>query len=135
SLDPRTLAEVGASVLTLATRLGVVDAGQRIVTEMQETIDATAALVQGRPRRRIFFAEWIDPPFCAGHWLPELVERAGGYDVLGRPGMPSRSTTWDGVLGLEPDLVVLGPCGFGADEAAARAAGLELPCPAVAVDG
>src|SRR5439155_21078524 len=62
-------------------------------------------------------------------------ERAGGYDVLGRPGMPSRSTTWDDVLGLEPDLVVLGPCGFGADEAAARAAGLELPCPAVAVDG
>ena len=83
----------------------------------------------------MFFAEWIDPPFCAGHWLPEMIELAGGRDVLGRPGEPSRPTTWDEVLALEPELVVAGPCGFDAAEAAARAAGLDLPCPAVAVDG
>ena len=95
-----------------------------------------AASVRGRsPPRRVFFAEWIEPPFCAGHWLPEMIELAGGEDVLGRAGQPSRSTTWDDVLALEPELVIVGPCGFGVDEAARRAAGLDLPCPAVAVDG
>jgi iron complex transport system substrate-binding protein len=91
--------------------------------------------VRGLRRRRVFFAEWIEPPFCAGHWLPEMVELAGGEDVLGRPGRPSRSTSWEAVLALEPELVIVGPCGFGAKEAAARAAGLELPCAVVAVDG
>ena len=84
---------------------------------------------------RVFFAEWIEPPFCAGHWLPEMIELAGGEDVMGRAGRPSHSTTWEAVRALEPELVVVGPCGFGADEAACRAAGLDLPCPAVAVDG
>jgi iron complex transport system substrate-binding protein len=67
--------------------------------------------------------------------LPEMIERAGGYDVLGRTGTPSRSTTWDDVVAMRPELVVLGPCGFGVDEAAERGAELRLPCPIVAVDG
>jgi iron complex transport system substrate-binding protein len=64
-----------------------------------------------------------------------MIELAGGRDVLGRAGLPSHPTSWDAVLALEPELVVVGPCGFRADEAARRAAGLDLPCPAVAVDG
>jgi iron complex transport system substrate-binding protein len=83
----------------------------------------------------VFFAEWIEPPFCAGHWLPEMIELAGGEDVLGRPGEPSYSTTWADVVASAPELVIVGPCGFGAEEAAARAEQLDLPCPAVAVDG
>ena len=135
SLDPRTLGEVADSVLTLAARLGVPEAGRGIVDRMRETIDSTTELVAGRPRRPVFFAEWLDPPFCAGHWLPEMIERAGGRDVLGQAGAPSRPTTWEEVLAREPELVVLGPCGFGADEAARRATDLDLPVPAVAVDG
>jgi iron complex transport system substrate-binding protein len=135
SLDPRTLGEVTDSVRTLAARLGPIERGEQIVTGMWQTIDATAALVRGLPRRRVFFAEWIEPPFCSGHWLPEMIELAGATDVLGRAGQPSRSTTWEEVLACEPDLIVIGPCGFGAAEAAERAAGLDLPCPAVAVDG
>ena len=135
SLDPRTLGDVAGSVRTIATRLGVPEAGERIEARMWRTIEAAAASVGGVPRRRVFFAEWIDPPFCAGHWLPEMIELAGGVDVLGRAGQPSRSTTWDEVLAEEPELVVIGPCGFGVDEAAERAAGLDLPCRAVAVDG
>src|SRR5919201_1970624 len=65
----------------------------------------------------------------------EEIEVAGGEDVLGRAGEPSRTTSWDEVLVLEPELVIVGPCGFGVEEAATRAADLELPCPAVAVDG
>jgi iron complex transport system substrate-binding protein len=135
SLDPRTLAEVAETVRVLGRRLGVPERGELTAAEMLATIESAAAQVRGLPRPRVFFAEWIEPPFCAGHWLPEMIELAGGRDVLGVAGRPSRSTTWADVAAREPELVVLGPCGFGAEEAAERAAGLDFPCPAVAVDG
>ena len=135
SLDPQTLGEVADSVRTLASRLGVVARGDEIAARMLATIARVAMSVRGLPPRRVFFAEWIDPPFCAGHWLPEMIELAGGQDVFGRTGQPSRSTTWDEVRASEPELVIIGPCGFGVDEAALRAADLALACPAVAVDG
>ena len=135
SLDPRTLDEVAGSVRTLASRLGVAGRGEKLAARMLDTIEQAAASVRGLPKRRIFFAEWIDPPFCAGHWLPEMIELAGGDDVLGRAGQPSRSTSWAEALALEPELVVIGPCGFDVRQAASRAAHLRLPCAAVAVDG
>jgi iron complex transport system substrate-binding protein len=135
SLDPRTLAEVADSVRVLGSRLGVIDRAVEIAERMLTTIERTAASVRGLPRRRVFFAEWVEPPFCAGHWLPEMIQRAGGLDVLGRAGRPSHPTSWETVLALEPELVIFGPCGFDAHEAAARAAEVQLPCPAVAVDG
>ena len=85
---------------TLAARLGVAERGEELAARMWATIDTAAASVRGLPRRRVFFAEWIDPPFCAGHWLPEMIELAGGVDVLGRAGGPShrrpgtRSSRW-----------------------------------------
>ena len=135
SLDPRTLGEVAESLRVLARRLGAPERGRELAARMLEEVEEAAASVRGLARRRVFFAEWIDPPFCAGHWLPEMIELAGGEDVLGRAGEPSRTTSWDEVLALEPELVIVGPCGFGVEEAAARAVDLELPCPAVAVDG
>jgi iron complex transport system substrate-binding protein len=102
---------------------------------MLRVLEQVAAAVAGPAPRRVFFAEWLDPPFCAGHWLPEMIGVAGGADVLGRGGEPSRSVTWEEVLALDPELIILGPCGFGVDEAASRAASLRFPCPAVAVDG
>jgi iron complex transport system substrate-binding protein len=135
SLDPRTLAEVAESVRTLARRLGVLDRGEQLAAQMSETIAATVESVRELKRRRVFFAEWIDPPFCAGHWLPEMIELAGGTDILGTPGVPSHPTTWDTVISHEPELVVIAPCGFDAATAADRASELRLPCAAVAVDG
>ena len=134
SLDPRTLREVADTVRILARALDRVDRGEQIVGEMWATIEAAADAVQGLPRPRVFFAEWIDPPFSAGHWLPEMIELAGGVDVLGAAGQPSRPTTWEAVAAAQPELIIIAPCGFDADEAAERAAGLELPYPAVAVD-
>jgi iron complex transport system substrate-binding protein len=135
SLDPWTLGEVAESVRVLALRLGAVERGREVAARMLDEVEQGAASVRGLQRRRVFFAEWIDPPFCAGHWLPEMIELACGEDILGRHGQPSRSTSWEEVLALEPELVIVGPCGFGVEEAAARAAGIKLPCPAVAVDG
>jgi iron complex transport system substrate-binding protein len=135
TLDPRTLSEVVESIGALAKRLGVPERGDEVTGRMRAEIEEAAGAVRGARRRRIFFAEWIDPPFSAGHWLPEMIELAGGSDVLGRAGQPSRTTSWEEVLARAPELVILGPCGFGVEEAATRAEGLELPCPALAVDG
>jgi iron complex transport system substrate-binding protein len=135
SLDPRTYAEVADSVRTLALRLGVPKRGEEIAARMEETLREAGRATRALRRRRIFFAEWIDPPFCAGHWLPEMIEAAGGEDVLGRAGEASFSTTWADVVAAEPELVVAGPCGFGVEEAAARAAEIDIACPVVAVDG
>jgi iron complex transport system substrate-binding protein len=135
SLDPRTLSEVAESVRVLGARLGIPDQGELRAARMLAEVEEAAGPVRGLEARRVFFAEWVDPPFCAGHWLPEMIELAGGEDVMGRPGKPSHSTSWQEVLTLEPELLVVGPCGFGVEEAAARAGDLELPYPAVAVDG
>jgi len=135
SLDPRTFGEVADSVRLLGARLGAAERGEEIADRMRTTAEEVAAAVRGLPRRRVFFAEWLQPPFCAGHWLPEMIDLAGGADVLGRSGEPSFATTWETVFALQPELVVVGPCGFGADDAAARASEIDWPVSAVAVDG
>jgi iron complex transport system substrate-binding protein len=134
SLDPRTLAEIADSVRLLGSRLGVVERANEVAARMEERIERVRAQARGLARRRVFVAEWLDPPFAAGHWLPEMVEAAGGVDVLGRAGEHSFETTWHEVAAGEPEVVVLAPCGFDAVRAAAEAESLELPWPAVPVD-
>lgn len=134
SLDPRTIAEIERSVLALAQRLGVGERGARVVGEMEEKIGRVRELVAGLERRRVFVAEWLDPPFAAGHWLPEMVTCAGGEEVLGRAGEASFLTSWDAARDRSPDLVVLAPCGFDAEQAAREADLSLLPCRTVAVD-
>ena len=71
--------------------------------------------MRGRPRPRVFVAEWIDPPFVPGHWLPEMIEAAGGEEVLGRARRARYPTTWDAVSAADPELLVIAPCGFDAE--------------------
>jgi iron complex transport system substrate-binding protein len=132
AVDAHTIAEIERSVLDLAALLGT--SGDGVVERMRATIAAVRGRVAGAPPRRVFVAEWLDPPFAAGHWLPEMVELAGGRDVLGRAGRPSFATTWDEVWARRPELVVAAPCGFDHERAAREAAPLDLRCPAVAVD-
>jgi iron complex transport system substrate-binding protein len=134
SLNPMTLDEIAASAETLAERLGVVDRGRQVAGEMRADIEAVRRAVDGRAIRRIFVAEWVEPPFAAGHWLPEMVTAAGGEDVLGRPGEPSYPVTWDEVRELEPDLIVVAACGLDAQRGAEEAESIDLPVPTVAVD-
>jgi iron complex transport system substrate-binding protein len=134
ALDPHTLAEVAESVRTVARRLGVPGRGERVAAAMERRIAETRAAVAGAEPVRVFVAEWLDPPFAAGHWLPEMVAAAGGVEVLGRAGEPSFPTTWDAVRAAEPELVVAAACGFDAARIAVEAAGLGLPCRTVAVD-
>lgn len=118
SLDPRTLDEIAASIRRLGVELGAPERGDQVAACMQARIAAVRERVAGRPVRRVFLAEWLDPPFSCGHWLPEMVEAAGGVDVLGRAGEPARQTTWEEVAAAEPELVVAAPCGFDAERAA-----------------
>jgi iron complex transport system substrate-binding protein len=133
SLDPGTLEEVAASIEALASRLGVPERGSEVAGEMRQAIDevrrsSEAALRAGAgaPRPRVFVAEWIVPPFVPGHWLPEMIEAAGGDALLAEPGRPSYPTTWDAVSAADPELLVIAPCGFDAEEAARRSAHLDL---------
>jgi len=104
------------------------------VAEMRAKVARLRELVAGRKPRRAFVAEWLDPPFAAGHWVPEMVELAGGEEVLGRAGEASFPTTWETVRERSPELVVLAPCGFDAVRAAREADPPPLPCRVVAVD-
>jgi iron complex transport system substrate-binding protein len=134
SLDPRTIADVEATVLTLGERLDAAVAARDVVDGMRRTIAAAAAAVAGREPVPVFVAEWLDPPFAAGHWVPEMVALAGGREVLGRTGGPSFPVTWADVAQAGPEVVVVAPCGFDAERAAAEAARIAFPCPAVAVE-
>jgi iron complex transport system substrate-binding protein len=134
SLDPRTLADVADTVITLARRLGAEDRGWTIVEEMWRKVGTVARAVAGATRPRVFLAEWIEPPYCGGHWIPEMIELAGGACLLGIASEPSYRVSWQEVLEQRPELIVIAPCGFDAEQAATRAADLRLPCRAVAVD-
>lgn len=134
-LDARTLVEIEERILSLADLLGVAARGRAVVVEMEAKVAAVNARVGEALRRPVFVAEWLDPPYAAGHWIPEMVALAGGRDVLGRAGAPSYPTSWEIVRELRPELVVVAPCGFDHTRAAREATQLPpLACRAVAVD-
>jgi iron complex transport system substrate-binding protein len=87
------------------------------VADLDARIEAVRRRVGDRPRPRTLLLEWSDPPFVAGHWVPELLAVAGGEDVLGAAGAPSRRVTWSEVAAADPDVVVFLPCGYGLDAA------------------
>jgi iron complex transport system substrate-binding protein len=118
SLDPATIGEVLGDVPRLAEAAGVPDSGQRLVTETGARLDAVQAAVEGAPRPRVAALEWLDPVFVGGHWVPQMVEMAGGEDVLGRPGERSRTAGWDEVAAAAPEVVFSMPCGYDAERAA-----------------
>ena len=118
SLDPSTLADVLADLVTLAAAAGAAEAGRELRAELEERL----AAVDGAPRPAVACLEWLDPPYAAGHWVPEMVARAGGCDVAGSDGGRSVETTWRALRRLSPRIAVVMPCGYEAEEAAREAA-------------
>ncbi len=135
SMGPRTFADVVASVVALADRLGARERGLALAETMWAKVETTRQAVARLERPRVFVAEWTDPPYNSGHWLPEMVDFAGGSNLLSNPGEYSRPTSWDAVLAAEPDIVVIAACGFDLGEAAARTGELRLPVRTIVVDG
>ena len=124
TIDPGTLDEVLESIERLGAVTGTSDAAADLVRDLRTRLSNVAVAVAGRPRPRVAVLEWTDPPFDAGHWVPDMVTAAGGSNVLGAPGQRSVRVTWDDVAASEPDLVVVSPCGFRLDGATQMAADL-----------
>ncbi len=112
TIDPHTLEEVFESILTLGRATGRLSAAESLVGSLRARLDAVRARVAGLPRPRVMLLEWTDPPFAPGHWVPEMIEAAGGEPLIGTPGSKSLRTTWDAVRAAAPDLVVAAPCGY-----------------------
>jgi iron complex transport system substrate-binding protein len=114
SLDPHTVGEVLGDARTLAQVTDRKDEAVDLIREAAERIDRIRLAVRNAQRRpRVAALEWLDPPFAAGHWTPQLIEYAGGEDVLGFAGENSEQRTWDEVAAAQPDVVVVMPCGYG----------------------
>jgi iron complex transport system substrate-binding protein len=121
SLDPSTVGEVLADVSRLAQAAGVPEAGERLADDLGERLEEVELSVAGDPRPRVAALEWLDPVYVGGHWVPQMIELAGGEDVLGLPGERSRTASWDEVRAAAPEVVLVMPCGLYRDEAAAEA--------------
>lgn len=121
TLDPHTLDDVLGTITAVAVAAGVPERGVAYLAALRARLDAVAGAVAGRIPRSVFVLEWLDPPFLSGHWVPELVLRAGGTPVLARPGTRSVETTWDAIATAGAELIVVSPCGFDLDGAVAQA--------------
>ncbi len=114
SLDPKTVGEVWGDVRTLAEATGRKDAAVDLVRRAANRIDRVRIRVRRARHPRVVALEWLDPPFAAGHWIPQLIEFAGGQDMLGLAGERSEERTWEEVVATQPDIVVAMPCGYDA---------------------
>jgi iron complex transport system substrate-binding protein len=115
SLDPHTVGEVLGDARTLAQATGRKDAGVDLIQEASARIDRVRLATRGARRPRVVALEWLDPPFAAGHWTPQLIDLAGGEDVLGFAGESSEQHTWQEVEAAQPDVVIVMPCGYDAE--------------------
>jgi iron complex transport system substrate-binding protein len=119
--DPSTLGEVLEDVTRLGEAAGVPERASRLRAELEGRLAAVRSAVAGAGRPRTIALEWLDPPFLGGHWVPEMIEIAGGLDVAGRAGEKSPEVGWEQLRGLEPEVVVAMPCGWYLEDARAQA--------------
>ena len=126
TVDPHTLEEVLASVVTLGERTGHRAEAEELVASLRARLDVVRAQVESRDQEapRVLLLEWTEPPYAPGHWVPEMVQLAGGTPSLGRAGAKSVRVTWEDVVASSPDLVVCAPCGY--DLEGSTQAALEL---------
>lgn len=115
SLDPRTVGEVLGDARTLAQATDRKEAAAALVADAAARIDRVRLAVRGARRPRVAALEWLDPPFAAGHWTPQMIDYAGGEDVLGFAGEHSEERSWAEVAAAQPDVVIVMPCGYDAE--------------------
>lgn len=115
ALDPRTLGEILGDYRTLAQVTDTKDEAVELIREASERIDRVRVGARNAERPKVVALEWLDPPFTAGHWVPQLIEYAGGADVLGFAGEPSEEHSWEEIAALAPDIVLVMPCSFDAE--------------------
>ena len=112
-LTPRNLSEIEENILAIGEATDTMDAATELVAKNRGRIARVEQAVRGARLRRVVFLEWVDPFFCAGHWVPEMITAAGGVDPIGEAGGDSHRMTWDDVIDAEPEMIVVAPCGYG----------------------
>lgn len=112
SLEPTGLGGILDNILLVGEMTGTLERARAIAADLRRRIDAVRAAVAGLPRPRVATIEWLDPIYVGGHWVPEMVEIAGGTDLFGKAGEPSFVVEWDRLLAARPDVLVVMPCGF-----------------------
>jgi iron complex transport system substrate-binding protein len=118
SLDPGRLDDVLDCVVQVGMVAGVDDRAEAVVADLRRRLADVRAAVEGRARPRVFALEWGDPPFNGGHWIPDVIEAAGGEPVLANRGAPSERVGWSDIAAADPEVVVFMPCGYDLDAAA-----------------
>ena len=117
SLDPATVGEIIDSILLLGEITGTAERATTLADSLNRRIEAVEKkLLNERCRPGVFCLEWLEPPYAAGHWVPEMVKIAGGEPLISKVGEPSFKTTWDEILESSPDYLILMPCGFDIEE-------------------
>jgi iron complex transport system substrate-binding protein len=125
SLDPSSLDDVLDGILRVAKATGADERGEGVVAGLRARLDSVRrATADATDRPRTFALEWGDPPFNGGHWVPEMIDVAGGECVLGAAGVASTRLTWEAIAAAAPDVVVFMPCGYDLDAACEQAATL-----------
>jgi len=118
NLEPSNLADIFGDIRRVAESCGVLIRAEEIIAQLAARVDAVRRRVaKTTDRPRCFLMEWVNPPFCSGHWGPELVEIAGGYDPLGRKHGHSVQIEWQQVLDARPEIIVLALCGYDVERA------------------
>ena len=133
SLDPHSLSDVLESILAVGRRTGAQQNAASLVAALRARLDRVAAAIAGRPLRRVAVIEWVDPPFTAGHWIPDLVAAAGGQPVAASPGERSVPSTWVAIAAARPEVVIVAPCGYHLAGAAEQAQAVARSLPGVPV--
>ncbi|MGN6558808.1 MAG: cobalamin-binding protein [Solirubrobacterales bacterium] len=119
--DPTTLGEVLDDVTRLGAAAGIEGQAAELRRELEARLEAVRAAVAEVPRPRVLALEWLDPPFLGGHWIPEMIELAGGKDAAGRAGQKSPQVEWEDLHGLDPEVIVSMPCGWYLDDSREQA--------------
>lgn len=121
SLDAHTIKEVVGSVRAVGRAAGAGAATETVAGALESRMTAVARAVRGASRPRVLAIEWLDPPFVPGHWVPEMIELAGGACLAGETAVPSKEVPWDDLVGLDPDVLLIMPCGYKLDQTRADA--------------
>ena len=116
-LTPQNLGEIEENILAVGAVARRKDVAQQLIDQNRRRMAAISDAVAGAPRRRVVFLEWTEPLFCAGHWVPQMIEVAGGIDPMGKPGADSERMTWDQVRDAKPEMIIVAPCGYGLEQA------------------
>jgi iron complex transport system substrate-binding protein len=117
-MSPHSLADIHSDIVMVGEATERMAEARQIVASMERRVEEVRRKCARAPRPRVFCAEWLDPLYCSGHWVPEMVEIAGGHDVLGRTWKDSVRVAWDSVRAADPEVIIVMACGMSCAEAA-----------------